>query len=35
LEIADGYHRACAAWLLDEDSPVPGRLALYGGLSEV
>lgn len=28
LEIADGYHRACAAYLVDEDTQVPGRLAL-------
>jgi hypothetical protein len=27
LVIADGYHRACAACLLDEDNHVPGRLA--------
>jgi hypothetical protein len=33
LEIADGYHRACAACLLDEDTQVPGRLALLGTLS--
>jgi hypothetical protein len=33
LEIADGYHRACAAYLVDEDSPVPGRLALFGALA--
>jgi len=33
LEIADGYHRACAACLVDEDSQVPGRLALFGALS--
>jgi hypothetical protein len=26
LQIADGYHRACAAYLIDEDSLVPGRL---------
>jgi hypothetical protein len=32
LEIADGYHRACAACLLDEDSQVPARLALYSAL---
>ena len=30
LEIADGYHRACAACLIDEDTQVPGRLALRG-----
>ena len=26
LQIADGYHRTCAACLTDEDSLVPGRL---------
>jgi hypothetical protein len=29
LVIADGYHRACAACLIDEDMQVPGRLALF------
>ena len=29
LEIADGYHRVCAACLSDEDVLVPARLALY------
>jgi hypothetical protein len=33
LEIADGYHRACAACILDEDTEVPGRLALLRGLA--
>lgn len=33
LEIADGYHRACAACLLDEDTLVPGRLALFSALA--
>lgn len=33
LEIADGYHRTCAACLVDEDSQVPGRLALFGALA--
>ncbi len=33
LEIADGYHRACAACILDEDSQVPGRLALLRDLA--
>jgi hypothetical protein len=28
LQIADGYHRACAACLFDEDTELPGRLAL-------
>jgi hypothetical protein len=32
LEIADGYHRACAAYLIDEDAQVPGRLALVSDL---
>jgi hypothetical protein len=32
LEIADGYHRACAAYLVDEDTQVPGRLALFSEL---
>ena len=25
-QIADGYHRTCAAWLAHEDSLVPGRI---------
>jgi hypothetical protein len=29
LVIADGYHRACAAHAVDEDTQVPGRLALF------
>lgn len=33
LEIADGYHRACAACIVDEDAEVPGRLALFSGLA--
>src|ERR1700680_3110675 len=33
LEIADGYHRACAAYLINEDTLVPGRLALLGDQS--
>jgi hypothetical protein len=33
LEIADGYHRTCAAYLLDEDTQVPGRLALFRDLT--
>jgi hypothetical protein len=32
LEIADGYHRVCAAYLIDEDTQVPARLALFKGL---
>ncbi len=30
VQIADGYHRTCAAFLTDEDSLVPGRLLLLG-----
>jgi hypothetical protein len=26
LQIADGYHRTCAAYIIDEDTLVPGRL---------
>ena len=26
LQIGDGYHRTCAAYLTDEDTLVPGRL---------
>lgn len=33
LEIADGYHRACAAHIVDEDARVPGCLALFSGLA--
>jgi hypothetical protein len=33
LVIADGYHRACAACIVEEDVRVPGRLALFSGLS--
>jgi hypothetical protein len=33
LEIADGYHRVCAAYLIDEDTQVPGRLALFSDLA--
>jgi hypothetical protein len=33
LLIADGYHRACAAYLVDEDIQVPGRLALFSELT--
>jgi hypothetical protein len=32
LVIADGYHRVCAAYLVDEDTEVPGRLALFAEL---
>jgi hypothetical protein len=30
LQIADGYHRTCAAYLIDEDTLVPGRLLFAG-----
>jgi hypothetical protein len=33
LVVADGYHRACAACIVDEDAQVPGRLALFTGLA--
>jgi hypothetical protein len=33
LVIADGYHRACAAHLVNEDSYVPGRLALFTAIA--
>jgi hypothetical protein len=33
LEIADGYHRACAACIIDEDTEVPGHLALFTALA--
>ena len=33
LEVAEGYHRACAACLVDEDLQVPGRLAFFGALA--
>jgi hypothetical protein len=33
LEIADGYHRACAAYVVDEDAQVPGRLAVFSELA--
>jgi len=29
-QIADGYHRTCAAFLADEDTLVPGRIAVLG-----
>ena len=31
LVIADGYHRICASWLLDEDADVPCRLVGLDG----
>jgi hypothetical protein len=33
LVVADGYHRASAACLVDEDAQVPGRLALFSELT--
>jgi hypothetical protein len=30
LQIADGYHRTCSAYLTDEDTLVPGRLLFAG-----
>jgi hypothetical protein len=32
LVVADGYHRACAACIVEEDVQVPGRLALFSEL---
>jgi hypothetical protein len=32
LVVADGYHRACAACIVDQDAQVPGRLALFSEL---
>jgi len=29
LEIADGYHRVCASYHLDEDADIPCRMADY------
>ena len=29
-QIADGYHRTCAAFVCDEDALVPGRVLFYG-----
>jgi hypothetical protein len=34
LVIADGYHRSCAACIVDEDAEVPGRLALFSALGK-
>jgi hypothetical protein len=33
LEIADGYHRTCAACLVNEDTQVPARLALFSAMA--
>ena len=32
LEIADGYHRACASYLTDENTPIPCRLVSWQSL---
>jgi hypothetical protein len=29
LEIADGYHRVCASYLTDENTPIPCRLVSW------
>jgi hypothetical protein len=29
LQIADGYHRVCASYLIDEDTPIPCRLVVW------
>jgi hypothetical protein len=29
LQIADGYHRVCASYLTDEDTPIPCRLVSW------
>lgn len=29
LQIADGYHRACASYLTDENTPIPCRLVSW------
>ena len=29
LQIADGYHRVCASYLTDENTPIPCRLASW------
>lgn len=29
LEIADGYHRVCASYVTDENTPIPCRLASW------
>lgn len=29
LEIADGYHRVCASYLTDENTPIPCRLVAW------
>jgi hypothetical protein len=32
LQIADGYHRTCSAYITDEDTLVPGRLLFAEGV---
>jgi hypothetical protein len=29
LQIADGYHRVCASYLTDENTPIPCRLVSW------
>jgi hypothetical protein len=29
LQVADGYHRVCASYLTDEDTPIPCRLVSW------
>jgi hypothetical protein len=29
LQIADGYHRVCASYLTDENTPIPCRLVTW------
>jgi hypothetical protein len=29
LQIADGYHRVCASYLTDENTPIPCRLVAW------
>jgi hypothetical protein len=29
LQIADGYHRVCASYLIDENTPIPCRLVSW------
>ncbi|TGD89660.1 hypothetical protein BayCH28_03380 [Mycolicibacterium sp. CH28] len=31
LQIADGYHRVCASYLTDENTPIPCRLVSWAG----
>jgi hypothetical protein len=32
LTIADGYHRVCASYHIDEDADIPARMAAPAGL---